>query len=58
MKRPRRAEVNYLPPFPFGETEETLKRGRVVVLKEIHKKINKKVIGEIEDFLLLKTRNH
>uniref|UniRef100_A0A8C1TUN1 Uncharacterized protein n=1 Tax=Cyprinus carpio TaxID=7962 RepID=A0A8C1TUN1_CYPCA len=47
MKRPRKAEVNYLPPFPFGETKETLEQERVDLLKEIQKKNNKKVIGEI-----------
>lgn len=45
-KHPRKAEVNYLPPFPFGETEETLEKERVDLLKEIQKKNNKKVIGE------------
>ncbi|KAK2841292.1 hypothetical protein Q7C36_012871 [Tachysurus vachellii] len=45
-KRPRKAEVNYLPPFPFGETEETLEKERVDLLKEIQKKNNKKLIGE------------
>lgn len=45
MKRPRKAEVNYLPLFPFGETEETLEKERVDHLKQIQKKNNKKVIG-------------
>lgn len=46
------------PPFPFGETEETLEKERGDLLKEIQKKYNQKVIGEImenrEYFLILK----
>lgn len=34
IKRPKKAEVNYLPPLPFGETEETLERERLDLLME------------------------
>lgn len=44
IKRPKKAEVNYLPPFPFGETEETLEKERVDLLSEIKKKDNDKVV--------------
>ncbi|XP_056118324.1 uncharacterized protein LOC130095593 [Rhinichthys klamathensis goyatoka] len=62
MKIPRKAEVNYLPPFPFGETEKTLEKERVDLLKEIQKKNNKMVIGEIMEkifsFQRLEIINH
>lgn len=34
IKRPRRAEVNYLPQFPQGESEQTLEMLRVVMEEE------------------------
>lgn len=46
LKRPRKAEVNYLPPFPFGETGESLEKERLDLLNEIRKKNNKNIIGE------------
>ncbi|XP_021325588.1 uncharacterized protein [Danio rerio] len=46
FKRPRKAEVNYLPPFPFGETGESLEKERLDLLNEIRKKNNKNIIGE------------
>lgn len=33
IKRPKKAEVNYLPPLPVGETEETLEKERVDMLQ-------------------------
>lgn len=46
FKRPKKAEVNYLPPLPFGETEETLEKERPNLLKEIKKKNNEGTINE------------
>ena len=46
FKRPKKAEVNYLPPLPFGETEETLEKERLDLLKEIKKKNNERAIKE------------
>ncbi|KAJ4924080.1 hypothetical protein JOQ06_000321 [Pogonophryne albipinna] len=46
IKRPKKAEVNYLPPLPFGETGDTLERERIDLLNEIKKKNNDKIIGE------------
>lgn len=45
IKRPKKAEVNYLPPHPLGETEESLEKERLDLLGEIKKKNNDKVIG-------------
>ena len=45
LKRPKKAEVNYLPPLPHGETEETMEEERVVLLTEV-KKTNNKIISE------------
>ncbi|KAI7789835.1 hypothetical protein IRJ41_007412 [Triplophysa rosa] len=42
----KKAEVNYLPPLPFGETEETLEKERLNLLKEIKKKNNERAINE------------
>lgn len=46
IKRPKKAEVGYLPPLPFGETDDTLEKERVDLLKEITKKHNEKIVGE------------
>ncbi|CAL8263520.1 unnamed protein product [Merluccius merluccius] len=46
IKRPKKAEVNYLPPLPIGDTEDTLEKERVDMLQEIKKKNNKRVISE------------
>ncbi|XP_051272765.1 uncharacterized protein LOC127372883 [Dicentrarchus labrax] len=46
FKRPKKAEVNYLPPLPFGETEETLEKERLDLLKEIKKKNNERAVNE------------
>ncbi|KAI9516495.1 hypothetical protein NQZ68_015997 [Dissostichus eleginoides] len=46
VKRPKRAEVNYLPPHPSGETSDSLEMERVELLNEVKKKNNHKVIQE------------
>ncbi|XP_028445551.1 uncharacterized protein LOC114563006 [Perca flavescens] len=45
-KRPKRAEVNYLPPHPSGETNNSLEMERQELLNEVKKKNNTKVIQE------------
>ncbi|KAL7872108.1 hypothetical protein SRHO_G00070910 [Serrasalmus rhombeus] len=48
IKRPKKAEVNYLPPFPFGETEETLEKARVDLLHEVKKRDSDKLVKKME----------
>lgn len=43
-KRPRKAEVNYLPPHPSGETKDSLEVERQELLNEVKKKNNYNVI--------------
>ncbi|KAJ8279101.1 hypothetical protein COCON_G00061670 [Conger conger] len=45
-KRPKKAEVNYLPPHPSGETSNSLEMERQELLNEVKKKNNNKVIEE------------
>lgn len=45
VKRPKKAEVNYLPPHPQGETEESLERGRLELLHEVRKRDNCHIIS-------------
>lgn len=45
IKRPRRAEVNYLPPYPAGETQESLEKERLDLLYEVTKKHNERTIA-------------
>lgn len=45
IKRPKKAEVNYLLPLPLGKTEETLKE-RLDFLMEVKKKNNGRIIDE------------
>lgn len=46
IKKPRKAEVNYLPPHPPGETEGSLDHERVELLDEVKKRNNRQVISE------------
>lgn len=45
VKRPKRAEVNYLPPCPVGETEESLEKERLNLLYEVKKQHNERTIA-------------
>ncbi|KAK0148779.1 hypothetical protein N1851_010862 [Merluccius polli] len=45
-KKPKRAEVNFLPPYPSGETNDSLERDRQELLNEVKKKDNAKLIKE------------
>ncbi|XP_077094707.1 uncharacterized protein LOC143746636 [Siphateles boraxobius] len=46
IKKPRKAEVNFLPPHPQGETEESLERERVALLNEVKMRNNYQIICE------------
>lgn len=46
IKKPRKAEVKYLPPHPQGETEECLEQERVELLNEVKKRNNCQIINE------------
>ncbi|XP_056290726.1 uncharacterized protein LOC130206680 [Pseudoliparis swirei] len=46
VKKPRKAEVNYLPPYPAGEDEESQEQDRIQLLTEVRKRDNKKLIKE------------
>ncbi|KTG31534.1 hypothetical protein cypCar_00044298 [Cyprinus carpio] len=47
IKKPRKAEVNYLPPHPAGETEDSLESNRLELISETKKKNNGRVINEM-----------
>ena len=44
IKKPRKAEVNYIPLHPKGETAESLERERIALLSELKKRDNEVVI--------------
>ncbi|XP_016109761.1 uncharacterized protein [Sinocyclocheilus grahami] len=47
VKKPRKAEVNFCPPpYPAGETQESLESKRVSLLSEVKKRHNNAVIKE------------
>ncbi len=46
VKKAKKSEVNYLPPHPQGETDETLEKERIELLYEYKKKDNTKIINE------------
>ncbi|KAM9467767.1 sterile alpha motif domain-containing protein 3-like [Clarias gariepinus] len=46
VKKPRRAEVNYLPTYPVGEDEKTLEKEREELVSEFKKKNNERMIKE------------
>ncbi|TKS64894.1 hypothetical protein D9C73_027686 [Collichthys lucidus] len=45
VKKPRRAEVNYCPQHPKGETTDTLENERIALLSEIKKRNNDYVVA-------------
>ncbi len=44
IKKPRHSEVNYCPPHPTGESDESLENLRVALLSEVKKNNNREVI--------------
>jgi len=44
IKRPRRSEVNYCPPHPTGESDESLENMRVALLSDVKKSNNRDVV--------------
>lgn len=44
IKKPRRSEVNYCPPYPAGESEKSLASVRLELLLDVKKKNNKEVV--------------
>ncbi|XP_048024756.1 sterile alpha motif domain-containing protein 3 isoform X2 [Megalobrama amblycephala] len=46
IKKPRKAEVNFLPPHPQGETEESLELERLELLNEVKMRNNYQIISE------------
>ena len=46
VKKPRKAEVNYLPPYPAGEDEESQEQERIQLLTEVRKRDKNKLIKE------------
>jgi len=46
VKKPKKAEVNYLPPHPQGETIESLEKERMELLCEVMKRDNCQVVAE------------
>ncbi|XP_037835433.1 uncharacterized protein LOC119617661 [Kryptolebias marmoratus] len=46
IKKPRRAEANFYPSFPMGETQESMEKERIELLTAIKKRNNDKVIAD------------
>ncbi|KAK7916163.1 hypothetical protein WMY93_011924 [Mugilogobius chulae] len=44
VKRPRRAEANYYPSLPAGESNETMEKERLEILTEMTKRNNERVV--------------
>uniref|UniRef100_A0A672ICZ9 PB1 domain-containing protein n=1 Tax=Salarias fasciatus TaxID=181472 RepID=A0A672ICZ9_SALFA len=49
VKRPKKAEVNYCPAYPSGETAKTLEMVRVALLSEAQKRNNDEKVGMMMD---------
>ncbi|XP_051788317.1 uncharacterized protein LOC114658022 isoform X2 [Erpetoichthys calabaricus] len=47
IKKPRRAEAYYYPALPSGQTKESLEKERTLLLQEMKKKNNEKMIREM-----------
>ncbi|XP_053351506.1 uncharacterized protein LOC128521020 [Clarias gariepinus] len=48
VKKPKRAEANFYPGFPVGETVESLEKERLELLTEINKKNNERINAEFQ----------
>ncbi|XP_063058544.1 uncharacterized protein LOC134463980 [Engraulis encrasicolus] len=46
VKRPKRGEANHVPSYPVGETADNLEMERQVLLKEVKKRNNGKIVRE------------
>uniref|UniRef100_A0A3Q2D2W4 PB1 domain-containing protein n=1 Tax=Cyprinodon variegatus TaxID=28743 RepID=A0A3Q2D2W4_CYPVA len=46
IKKPRRAEANFYPSFPLGETQESMEKERIELLAAIKRRNNDRVIAE------------
>ncbi|XP_063048688.1 uncharacterized protein LOC134442450 isoform X1 [Engraulis encrasicolus] len=46
VKRPKRGEANHVPSYPVGETADNLEMERQVLLKEVKKRNNEKIVRE------------
>lgn len=46
VKKAKRAEVNYLPPYPAGENEQSLEKLREELVTESKKKNNEKIVKD------------
>ncbi|XP_051258074.1 uncharacterized protein LOC127364511 [Dicentrarchus labrax] len=44
IKKPRRSEVNYCPPYPTGESEKSLESVRMELLSDVKKKNNREAV--------------
>uniref|UniRef100_A0AAZ1XG73 PB1 domain-containing protein n=2 Tax=Oreochromis aureus TaxID=47969 RepID=A0AAZ1XG73_OREAU len=49
VKKPKKAEVNYLPPHVQGETSESLEKERIKLLSEVMKRDNSRVVAQKMD---------
>ncbi|XP_041840519.1 uncharacterized protein LOC121639392 [Melanotaenia boesemani] len=49
VKKPKKAEVNYCPPYPAGETAETLEQIRVKLLSEVMIRNNEDKVAAMMD---------
>lgn len=46
VKKPRKAEVNFLPPHAQGETDESLEKERMELLTEVKKRNNGQIVSQ------------
>uniref|UniRef100_A0A8C7XWQ7 Sterile alpha motif domain-containing protein 3 n=1 Tax=Oryzias sinensis TaxID=183150 RepID=A0A8C7XWQ7_9TELE len=46
VKRPKRGEVDYCPPFPLGESEQSLETIRIELLSDVKKRNNRDAIKD------------
>ncbi|KAL3045387.1 hypothetical protein OYC64_013623 [Pagothenia borchgrevinki] len=46
VKKPKRAEVNYYPDYPTGQTKRSLEEERLALLSEVHKNNNQQVVKD------------
>lgn len=46
VKKPRKAEINFCPPYPAGETQDSMEAERLALLSEVKKRHNDQVVKE------------
>ncbi|KAF3858999.1 hypothetical protein F7725_021398 [Dissostichus mawsoni] len=58
VKKPRKAELNYFPPYPAGEDEESQEQERIQLLSEIQDEFQRITMVQLDSKFMSKLDEH